>query len=322
MEVIISIAVILIASAIIYYIGQFFAESSSKIGDYLEMPRSVKGATFDAISSSMPELMIAVFSLIFFKRFDVGIGTIAGSALFNLLIIPGIAVLVAPVTFKVSKELLTRDGIFYTIAVFALLSALFYSKVWGLAIPLIFLFLYLLYIRLIIRHTKKHTLTARQKKIAKKIRIQKELLIAGISVLVMGVAAFYLTESSINLAEAIGIPPVIIAFTIIAAATSVPDAVISITNARKGQLDDATSNVFGSNIFDILIGLSIPVLLAYFMLGPVEIIFDQVAIILGLLGATILMLYFLAEDYTLHKRHALFLLILYAAFVFYVIRIY
>ena len=120
MEGLISFSVIVLTSVLLYFISNRFADASSNIGDYLKLSRSVKGATFDAIAGSMPELLVALFAVIFFKSFEIGIGTIAGSALFNLLVIPGICVLVAPVAFKVSRDVIDRDGLFYIISFVAL----------------------------------------------------------------------------------------------------------------------------------------------------------------------------------------------------------
>jgi cation:H+ antiporter len=316
------LGVILVCSMVIYFAGTKFAESSSKIGDFFRLPRDVKGATFDAISSSMPELMVALFAVIFFKQFEVGIGTIAGSALFNLLIIPGICVFVAPIAFKVSKKVVTRDALFYLIAIFALIILLIYFKIWGLGIAVILILIYLFYVRDIIRHTKKHKEEKNSNKTKHKkeeIKLSRELIIFFTMMGIMGIFTFLLTQSSINLAGIFGISPIIIAFTITAAATSVPDAVISVSNAKKGDLDDATSNVFGSNTFDILIGIGLPLLIYNIYKGAVEINFNNLEIILGLLGATILFLYFLADDHTLKKREAIFLLALYLIFITYVI---
>ena len=133
MSILIALGIILLSSIVIYFAGNRFAESSSKIGDYFNLPRDVKGATFDAVASSLPELLVALYSIIFFKQFEVGIGTIAGSALFNLLIIPGICVFAAPVAFKVGKKVLSRDALFYMISVFILVVLLIYFKTWGMA---------------------------------------------------------------------------------------------------------------------------------------------------------------------------------------------
>jgi cation:H+ antiporter len=326
MSALFEFGVILICSIVIYFAGEKFAESSSKIGDYFKLPRDVKGATFDAISSSMPELMVALFAVVFFKKFEVGIGTIAGSALFNLLVIPGICVFVAPIAFKVSKKVVTRDALFYLMAVFILVILLIYYKIWGLGIAAILILIYAFYVRTIAVDTKKQKRenkknNKKNKKQPEKIKLSKEFVIFFAMMGIMGVFTFLLTQSSINLSNLFGISPIIIAFTITAAATSVPDAVISVTNARKGDLDDATSNVFGSNTFDIFIGIGIPLLIYSLYKGGVEIIFNNLEIVLGLLGATILVLYFLADDYRLKKREAAFLLIMYLVFITYVILI-
>lgn len=318
MVLMISIAIILVVSIVIYYIGNHFARASSNIGDYLRMPRSVKGATFDAIASSLPELLVALYAVIFFNKFEVGIGTIAGSALFNLLIIPGVCVLVSPVIFKVSRRVITRDALFYIISVFVLLVILLYFKTWGLIIALVLIGTYLFYLAEIIKDTRKYR---RKKKVERPegIKISKEIWIAIGSVIVIGIATFFLTQSSIDLSTVLGVSPIIIAFTVTAAATSVPDMVISIANAKKGDITDATSNVFGSNIFDIFIGLGVPLLIYSIFVGSVEIVFDNLEIIIGLLGSTILVLYFFADDHILSKRQGTLLLLIYAAFLAYVV---
>lgn len=322
MSATIALGIIIFCSIIIWKVGDRFASASSNIGDYLRLPRSVKGATFDAIASSFPELMVALFSVISFHKFEVGIGTIAGSALFNLLVIPGIAVLVAPKAFKVSQEIFNRDALFYLIAVFALLTALISTKMWGLIIPIIFILIYIWYVKDIIKDTKAHRnkkqVKTIEEKISKEIRLGKNIITALITMTIMGVATYFLTEQAIVFSQALGINPIIISFTIIAAATSIPDTVVSVVNAKKGNIDDATSNVFGSNIFDILVGLSIPLILAYFYNGPVLINFSHMEIIFGLFGATIISLYFLRK-YLIKKREGIILLLMYLVFVIYVV---
>lgn len=56
----------------------------------------------------------------------------------------------------------------------------------------------------------------------------------------------------------IGIPPLVLGLTILAAGTSVPDAMSSVLVAKNGQGDMAVANALGSNVFDILMGLGLP----------------------------------------------------------------
>ena len=60
----------------------------------------------------------------------------------------------------------------------------------------------------------------------------------------------------------IGIPDPVMGLTVLAAGTSIPDALSSLAVARKGHGDMAVSSSIGSNVFDILIGLPIPWFLA------------------------------------------------------------
>ena len=318
MSISIALGIILLSSIVIYFAGNRFAESSSKIGDYFNLPRDVKGATFDAVASSLPELLVALYSVIFFKQFEVGIGTIAGSALFNLLVIPGICVFAAPVAFKVGKKVLSRDALFYMISVFVLTVLLIYFKTWGIAIALFLLAIYVLYLREIISHTKAHKKKNKNKN-PEKIKLGKELLVFFILIIIIGIFTFFLTDSAIDLSNELGIPAIIIAFTVIAAATSIPDTIISVVNAKKGDIDDAASNVFGSNIFDILVGIGLPLLIYYIYKGPVEILFTNLEIILGLLGSTMLVLYFFGDDHKLGRKEAGILLFMYLAFVVYIV---
>jgi len=320
MGILISLGLIILSSVVIFYVGQRFAEASSYIGDYIGLPRDVKGATFDAISSSMPELMVALFSVIFFRQFEIGIGTIAGSALFNLLVIPGICVFVAPVAFKVSKKVITRDAWFYLVSVFILLVLLIYVKTWGLVVAMLLLFAYLLYIKDIISHTKTHLRRHSHKHTrTEELSVIRETANFIILLIIMGAFTFILTKSSVDLSNALGVHPIIIAFTVIAAATSVPDGVISITNARKGSIDDAASNVFASNIFDIFVGIGLPLLIYFIYKGAVGITFTNIEIVLGLMGTSIILLYFFADSHKLTRRQAAILLLLYLAFVGYTI---
>ena len=121
--------------------------------------------------------------------------------------------------------------------------------------------------------------------------------------LVMGGASHLLVEASIKLGELADIDAVIMGFVVIAAGTSVPDTVLSVISAKKGNYDAAISNVFGSNIFDICICLSVPILLALAISGdPTPIVLPQIELIWCLIAANLVAFYFFrSSDYTLSK---------------------
>ncbi|MBU4479922.1 hypothetical protein KKG48_00560 [Patescibacteria group bacterium] len=314
-----NISVILIASLVIYYSGNKFASASSEIGDYFNLSRSVKGATLDAIASSFPELLIAFFSVVFFHKFDMGIGTIAGSILFNTLIIPSCAVLVSPIVFRVSREVMARDAVFYVISILAFLSAILYSLSWGIAVAVIFIGIYFWYVDMIIEHTKKYQGNYK-KMLGDKISVVGKMFLAFFNMIIMGVAAYFLTEHAILLSQTLGVPAVVIGFSIVAMATSIPNIIIAVANAKKGRNDDVMSSVFGSNIFSILIALGIPLLLASVLTGGnIDIVFGGFDLLIWLVVATVVIVYFTIDDYILTKRNAVVMLAMYVGFVGYLI---
>ena len=130
--------------------------------------------------------------------------------------------------------------------------------------------------------------------------------------LLMGGASHVLVEAAIHLGDLAGIDAVIMGFVVIAAGTSVPDTVLSVISAKKGQYDAAISNVFGSNIFDICICLSFPILIALAMGGgPTPIVLPQIELIGSLIAATLVAFYFFRSGYELSKPESIILLGIY-----------
>merc|ERR1719321_1711136 len=78
------------------------------------------------------------------------------------------------------------------------------------------------------------------------------------SIFWIGVLSYYMVEWASKLGCMLNIHPAIMGCTLLAAGTSVPDAIGSLLVARNGQGDMAVSNAIGSNVFDILLGLGLP----------------------------------------------------------------
>ena len=94
------------------------------------------------------------------------------------------------------------------------------------------------------------------------------LLIA--STMVMSLGTWLLVLGTEWLSDGLHIPILFIAVVLSAAASSVPDTVISVKDAKKGNYDDAISNALGSNIFDISFALGLPLFVYTLLNGPIE----------------------------------------------------
>lgn len=311
------VSLIIMASIAIWRAGDFFTPAAEYIQEKRNLPESIKAAVIDAIASSFPEFCVAVIAVILLGRAEVGISTIVGSALYNVLIIPAAAGLVAAGPMKIGKEVVWRDSLVYLFVVLLLLAMLFvYPDAWGFAVAAFFLLAYVGYIFWLNRDYRKHqALTANAKEAVEEesedeeeaeIEIRDEghawKWILGMMA-VMGLASHVLVEASIHLGDLLGIDAVIMGFIVIAAGTSVPDTVLSVLSAKRGNYDAAISNVFGSNIFDICVCLSTPILLALLLTGeltPVNL--PQLGLVYMLVGATVVAIYlFWSDNYTLTK---------------------
>jgi len=82
-----------------------------------------------------------------------------------------------------------------------------------------------------------------------------------LAMLTVGIACHSLAGAVMDSAEALNIAPYFAAIVLGAAATSVPDTVISVKAAAAGDYDDAVANAMGSNIFDICVALGLPLLM-------------------------------------------------------------
>ena len=280
----ISVAVYLLA----VLTDRYFIVSLDVISTRLKLSNDVAGATLMAMGSSAPELAIALIALVRpGGHADVGIGTIVGSALFNILVITGASAIARPL--RITWTIVTRDVLVYCGSVGLLLWAFLDNRI-DMMEAIIFIGFYAVYVGGLIWWSKKrsrdYSNTHNDEGEIDRLHRGDDTFLNNITVwvdkiffilmgnpktqylraflvsvgLISGIS-WVLVESGISLANAVGVPPVIVALTILAPGTSVPDMISSIVVAKQGRGGMAIANAVGSNIFDILIGLGLPWLL-------------------------------------------------------------
>ena len=371
MGIIIPIFLILISCLIIWRACYGFETSSQYLGRNLS--DGVRGATINAISSSVPELFTTAFFLIYLKDtdgFSGGIGTTAGSAIFNGMVIPALVILtviyfIGKKNIEVSKKIILRDGISLIIAELILILIISGNELnwWHGAILMLTYFVYLFYMLFKMDRTgneinnmkkyddnKDEEEVIREKNIINSIiKIDLEEIIIGkkeinnynasillfISTLIIGTSCLLLVYAC----EIIGadkytipilgefygldIPILFVAVILASAATSVPDTVISVRDAKQGNYNDAISNALGSNIFDICFALGLPLFLFCIFYGPINMNPDtikfssELRILLLILTVVSFMIFYFGK--TMGKLKAFLLLIIYGLFTVYIV---
>jgi Ca2+/Na+ antiporter len=302
MTIVVSLALILLCCLIIWKASDGFETASEYIGRNLS--EGVRGSTINAIGSSMPELFTTLFFLFILKDkdgFAGGIGTTAGSAIFNGMIIPAVVILV--VIFKrinssveVSRKVLIRDGLSLLICELVLIFLIGGDNLNWIH-GLILMLLYAVYVVYMLRSMKANksdigdddddddddddaedkgfiinllTLNLEPLFVKNEVNTKNSWWLLIVSMTVIGGACMLLVKSCEWLGDAMGVPIYFIAVVLASAATSVPDTILSMKDAKKGNYDDAVSNALGSNIFDVCFALGFPLFLFSIINGPIE----------------------------------------------------
>jgi cation:H+ antiporter len=350
MDILFSLVLIGISSFIIWRSTDGFELASDFLGR--KLTKGIKGATINAVASSMPEFLSTIFFLFYLKDsngFSGGIGITGGSAVFNILVIP-IAIYFVLFFAKgikkipVQRKTFLRDGILlFVLTGFVAWVVNSPTLQWWhgalLTLPYI---LYLIYLfashKKIIGKGDNFEYMPQAKKIrfmdfpmfnlekfilrGKPIRVTKAWWLLMASVLVMIAGTWMLVFATDLLGKQLDIPLLFVSVILAAAASSIPDTLISIRDAKKGNYEDAFSNALGSNIFDISFALGFPLLLYTLLNGSIamenSISRASSEIWMALLAATglVVLIFSSGRNYTLAK--ALLLILIYLAFILFI----
>lgn len=233
------------------------------------------------------------------QGFSAGFATIIGSSIFNIAIIPTISFLYiyykqGKLSFPTDRDIILQDGLFLIITIIVLLIGLYFGGI-SIALSSCLIILYIIYIFWIIYSRskviessvekkkalqstikKKKMFNSTQRSIAVKIinldlisllnarkdnTTFKAISVILISIILISFSCKLLVESSQELAEYFNINLFFITFFIIAIASSLPDTILSVKDAKNENYKDSFSNAYASNIFDICIGIGLPVLI-------------------------------------------------------------
>ncbi|XP_075893846.1 sodium/potassium/calcium exchanger 4 isoform X3 [Nelusetta ayraudi] len=119
---------------------EYFVTSLEKICEKLDLSEDVAGATFMAAGSSAPELFASIIG-VFITHGDVGVGTIVGSAVFNILCIIGVCGIFAGQVVLLTWWAVFRDSFYYTLSVVALIAFIYDEKiVWWESLVLVVMY--------------------------------------------------------------------------------------------------------------------------------------------------------------------------------------
>lgn len=226
--------------------GDLFVDAASWIAEVSGIPKFIVGATIVSLATTLPEMIVSVMAAVEGKV-DMAVGNAVGSVTANTALIFAIAVLFMTVELT-RRQYLTKSVILIaSSAVVLLASPTGQFQFWGTIV------LFLLFFAFIFENVKQAKLEMHD---AEKPEFSGKELAKNIAMFVFGAAGIVvgsrlLVDSGSAIAAYLGVPESIIAVTLVAVGTSLPELVTTITSIIKKQSSLSAGNIIGANIIDL-----------------------------------------------------------------------
>ncbi|MBP5170724.1 MAG: calcium/sodium antiporter [Bacteroidales bacterium] len=228
--------------------GEFIVRGSVSIANRFKIPSLIIGMTIVALGTSLPEFLVSMLSAIKGHP-EIALGNVIGSNICNIGLILGLTALILPVT--VNKVTVKRDMPFL-IFVSAILILSMLDNYIGLLDGAALIALLIFFIAYTILRVKKYPVSSE----TEGLKVAWPLPVALVVVVAAGFALAYgsdlLVSGASEIAADLGFSERVIAITMVALGTSLPELATSLIAAIRKEADIALGNIVGSNILNIL----------------------------------------------------------------------
>lgn len=255
MEIIIATAIFIIGIALVIKGGDTFVDSAAWIARAAGIPSFIIGATIVSIATTMPEMLVSSMAA-YQGKIDMAIGNAVGSVTANTALIMAIAYIFMKVTVE------RRNYLPQSIMLIACSAVLWLGSVHGsLALWACFVLvaIFFVFMALNLRLAKIHSAFLLEQK---KMHPCKKEIFKNIFFFILGAAmitggSHLLIVGGSSLAVAFGVPERIIAVTLVAVGTSLPEFVTTLSAIHRHESALSVGNIIGANIIDLALILPI-----------------------------------------------------------------
>ena len=309
-----NIIILLVALAALSKASDLTITHSINVASVTGLGKTTVGFILVAFSTSLPELFVAVFSVLNPENVGVSIGNVLGSNIVNICLILGVCFLLISLKYpeksqvlpKMAKEELGSLYFGLFIASIVPLTLIYIGNVSRfIGVILLIIFIYYMF-----QLSKARTPTEQSLSGTEKSKLRKYVSLTILGAVGVVICAYFIVESASFLAASVGIPPVVIGATVVAFGTSVPELSTSIGAVKKGHLELALGNIIGSCFMNITLILGITLITSPLAINMSA--FSNVA--LFSLITNLLLWYFLSNE-RIGRREGTVLLFLYALFI-------
>lgn len=254
MNVFLAIIILIASFALIIWGGDLFVNASVAIAKKLKVPTSIIGATLVSIGTTIPEILVTIFSITN-QASDVAVGNAVGSVIFNGCVIGGILL---ATTILIIKDGWHFDYLLLILALVASFVLGLFGKI-GIVGSCFLLSIFVTFVTInIVNAVKNKTEEPVDETKQSKHSVWFHFLIFIIAAAMVGVGAYFMVEKAKYLARLAGLSELFIGLTIVAIGTSLPELITTINSIRKKEPGLGLGNIVGANIINatLLVGLT------------------------------------------------------------------
>ena len=304
-ELVVNVFLFIISIVFLYKGSDILVEGTSKTALRLGVSSLIISLTIVAYGTSAPEF--AASSLASYQSHSsLSLGNIIGSCLANLLLVLGISSFIRPIS--VNLGIIRRElPILTSATVLLLLFSL--TRNLGKSAGVIFLIAFILYIVFFIQAARKERIEVSFiEKNDRKLSRYILFIITGLVLVIVG--AHFLVDSAVYFATLFGVPEFLIAISMVAIGTSLPELAVSATASIKGEADISLGNLLGSNVFNILLILGVCSLI-----NPIFIDLKSLLSEIFLLAITVVLFPIFYTGKRISRPEGAFLVLLYVIYI-------
>lgn len=254
METFLCILLFVVGIGLVIKGGDVFVDAASWIAKALNIPTFIIGATIVSLATTMPEMIVSAFAAADGKT-DMAIGNAVGSVIANIGLIMAIAMVAMNIVCSRKKYmvpmvlLIAASGVLYVSSLSGSLSVL------GSVVLGIIFISFMSYNVVSAKSEAKESGEKKEELDKKKLGINIVLFLVGAAAIVLG--SRLMVDNGSKIADILGIPERIVAVTLIAVGTSLPELVTTVTAIIKKESALSIGNIIGANIIDLSLILPI-----------------------------------------------------------------
>ena len=313
---IVYILLLLVGFVLLIKGADIFVDGASSLAENFKVPKMVIALTIVAFGTSAPELAVSIQAILAGSS-DIVLGNVVGSNILNILMILGISSLFGSMGVKsntVHKEIpltILMSTLLMTLAfdnMFDKTATNVVTRTDGLVIILFFtIFVY--YLFSVMKNRDKN------EKTNPKFKIPMSLLLLALGLAGIILGSNFVVDNASEIAKVLGVSDKMIALTVVALGTSLPELVTSIQAARKGENDIAIGNIIGSNIFNIGMVIGIPA----FFVGDIAVGAFNYIDMITMISSAILLFILTFKQQKIDRKEGIIMLCMFIAYYTYVI---